>query len=296
MSDKVRVTSIEPVTSNHEPIPYRFTPVPEAMLYDPEISVELKGFLSILISYSRPKQGKLVIWPGIEALAKICGCSTRKVRRMLEAAVKLKLVERKRRIGTSSVTSLGFIERYKKCLTNGTNPSPTDEHGLSCKVDVVEADVEETETSIVAERRVATTEAPSKAESFTDFCDRAIYSWNTIIAEPYGRPRVTARSKAITDKLRSRRQDPNWEDPEAVMRSCVPLSDFMAGGGDFGGITMMTLVQNAKGAQNALDGQYRRREPLKPPKPQEKPDMIDGMVNLTKARREAAAAAERGGE
>jgi len=266
MSDKVRVTSIEPVTSNHEPIPYRFTPVPEAMLYDPEISVELKGFLSILISYSRPKQGKLVIWPGIEALAKICGCSTRKVRRMLEAAVKLKLVERKRRIGTSSVTSLGFIERYKKCLTNGTNPSPTDEHGLSCKVDVVEADVEETETSIVASRR-DTTGSPSKAGALRTFADRVISAWNEIIAEPEGRPLVTPRNKAITEKLRPRWGDPNWDNPEAVMRACVPLSDFMAGRESFRGITLMTLVQNAKGAQNALDGLYRANDAMAPCKP-----------------------------
>lgn len=261
MSDKVRVTSIEPVTGEHRGIPYAFVPAPSEMLRDPNLTMEEKGFLCILMLHARPQRDEFVVYPGIERIAALCTCSASKVQRLFRSVLSKGCITRHRQIKGSTRTDLTFIPSNPRSEPKRSGLTHTNTSGLTAEVDAVEV-----EKSIVASRR-DTTGSPSKAGALRTFVDRVISAWNEIIAEPEGRPLVTPRTKAITEKLRARWLDPNWDNPEAVMRACVPLSDFMAGRESFRGITLMTLVQNAKGAQNALDGLYRANDAMAPCKP-----------------------------
>ena len=142
MAQKVRATSIEAVTSNHPGIYYPFTPVPEELLQDNTLSLAERGFLAVLISYSRPQRGRFIIWPGVAKLAEICGCSERKIKRLMQGLEKRGLLTRQRRMGTSSTTELACIAPGGAYSSVVSLVSPTNGSGMACKVDVGEVDVE----------------------------------------------------------------------------------------------------------------------------------------------------------
>ena len=141
---RVRVSTIEPKTTGHDPIPYRFTPVPEQFLQDPSFDMETKGMVCILMSWSRPQRGKYVVWPGVDRLASYCGCSTRTVERILQRLVKAGLIERKRRIGKSTVTDLAVVSKYANVSPDPTTVGgtvPTAYGGREVDVDEVDVDI-----------------------------------------------------------------------------------------------------------------------------------------------------------
>jgi len=88
---------------------YTFVPVPSEMLRDKTISLAEKGFLSILMIYSRPGRGENTIWPGIAKIAEECGCSEKTVKRFVQSLTTKGFIRRRRRLGTSSTTELAFI-------------------------------------------------------------------------------------------------------------------------------------------------------------------------------------------
>ena len=54
-------------------IHFAWTPVCSAVLQDPDLTLQEKGMYSIICSYTRPLDGKVYMWAGLEELKKRTG-------------------------------------------------------------------------------------------------------------------------------------------------------------------------------------------------------------------------------
>jgi DNA-binding MarR family transcriptional regulator len=91
---------------DHELLEYGgdpFTMVPDALLFDPEVT---DGALRLWMTVKTHARSKAMAWPGIDSMGDRLGWSPSTVKRHLQALTAAGWVKRRRRFGTSSRTFL----------------------------------------------------------------------------------------------------------------------------------------------------------------------------------------------
>lgn len=276
MGEREEAEEGEEVSKTLSDVMGSWSPTPTVVLRDGKLPPQHKTIYMIMLSYARPCQGRMAVWPGVATLSHQSGLSDRQVSRVIHDLVhKYKLIKRLRRKSGSSVTYFTDLDSVyssdptsNKIIVEHDMDGMTDMTSASCEADVVEADVKDTGSP---ENEPS---APSMGMSETDLGNLIMRLWNTRVASTGYSKRIALMSTGIG--IRAARtfkalKDSNHSEltPEQVMDAIAHHMPDMFQTFTF---EQIFLAKDNPVLARLLDGQYDRKERIS----DDKARLLDG--------------------